>query len=406
MIGKMGQPITVSELNAYLKERINTDENLRMLCVEGEVSNLTIHTSGHIYFTLKDKKSSIKAILFRGYRASMKFIPADGMQVLAVGDVALYDKTGAVQLYVQNLYQSGLGEIYYRFEQLKAKLTEEGLFDPAHKKPIPKYPEAIGVITSPTGAAVQDILNVLARRYPLANVRLRPVHVQGLNAVPEILAALQELDAPGACDTILLARGGGSLEDLYVFNDERIARAIYAARTPIVTGIGHETDYTIADFAADLRAPTPSAAAELAVPDKNEVMLSLLQAGDKLQLYVSDRVESYQKTLLADKSVLLNGMRVLLAKTSGKHSVLQTQMHALMQAHLQHAKTAVLEKATALQAANPLRIYEKGYAKIFAAEKPVVSVTQVSVGQTIDLALQDGRLQAEVKKKEGKTNEI
>ena len=367
-----------------------------MICVEGEVSNFTAHTSGHLYFTLKDNESTIKVVMFRGYRVSLKFLPANGSKVIVVGDVSLYDKTGTMQIYAQNLYQSGLGEIYYQFEQLKTKLAQEGLFDASHKKSIPKYPRKIGVITSPTGAAVRDILNILSRRYPVAEVVLQPVNVQGEGAAADIVMAIKTLDATGGCDTLLLARGGGSLEDLYVFNDERIARAIYAAKTPIITGIGHETDYTIVDFVADLRAPTPSAAAELAVPNQNEVMLALINANERLYDFLTERISRNKKEIISCRNVLARGAELLLTKAEGRLRLLRSQIDASMGTVLNNVKSAITAKAAILQSQNPLIAYTRGYAKVMTAGKPIIAMKQLSIGQNLDVFFVDGQVKATI----------
>ena len=394
------QPITVSQLNQYLKEKLEYDDALKTICIEGEISNLTLHTSGHIYFTLKDANAAIRAVMFRGYRASLKFIPANGMHVLLIGDVALYERNGSVQLYVQRMIQEGIGEVYFQFEQLKQKLAAEGLFDEAHKKSIPKYPEKICLVTSPTGAALQDMRNILRRRYPLAKIELCPTGVQGQDAVQEILRALFLADQKNA-DIILLARGGGSLEDLYVFNNEEIARAIYSANTPIITGIGHETDFTIADFVADLRAPTPSAAAELAVPNQQDILLDLLHMENRLSTAVASLIQTAAEKVKRAENALNNVF-------SAKHTVLTQHLqqqkevlHSAIASCLQMSAHRLQLSAAKLEANNPLSICAKGYGRLQnACGQTVTSIKQVPLQSHLSVYLADGCLSTIVVNKE------
>ncbi|MBS6510409.1 MAG: exodeoxyribonuclease VII large subunit [Clostridiales bacterium] len=389
-------PVTVSQLNDYLKQKLEADEALRMVCVEGEISNFTAHTSGHLYFSLKDKDASIKAVMFRGYRQRLTFLPKNGMKVVVVGDISFYPKAGAVQLYAQHMFPSGVGEVYTDFEALKAKLSAEGLFDAAHKKSIPKYPEKIGIITSPTGAAIQDIRNVLRRRYPLALQRFCPVTVQGSAAPMEMIHALQQLNEEGECDVILLARGGGSGEDLFVFNDEGLARAIYASEIPVITGIGHEIDYTIADFVADLRAPTPSAAAELAVPDQKDLLLLLDHLGESLKSLMLEKIRTAQDTIgnleiRNDQQFRLQIERAeqIAASLSG---LLQQQMKVLLQ-----NKRADLEKgAVYLAARNPLSRFGGGFVYAEVNGVPLEKIDQLQIGQQLLIQAKDGRAFAQV----------
>lgn len=389
-------PVTVSQLNDYLKQKLEADEALRMVCVEGEISNFTAHTSGHLYFSLKDKDASIKAVMFRGYRQRLTFLPKNGMKVVVVGDISFYPKAGAVQLYAQHMFPSGVGEVYTDFEALKAKLSAEGLFDAAHKKSIPKYPEKIGIITSPTGAAIQDIRNVLRRRYPLALQRFCPVTVQGSAAPMEMIRALQQLNEEGECDVILLARGGGSGEDLFVFNDEGLARAIYASEIPVITGIGHEIDYTIADFVADLRAPTPSAAAELAVPDQKDLLLLLDHLGESLKNLMLEKIRTARDTIgnleiRNDQQFRLQIERAE-QKAASLSGLLQQQMKALLQ-----NKRADLEKgAVYLAARNPLSRFGGGFVYAEVDGVPLEKIGQLQIGQQLLIQAKDGRAFAQV----------
>ncbi len=389
-------PVTVSQLNDYLKQRLEADEALRMVCVEGEISNFTAHTSGHLYFSLKDKDASIKAVMFRGYRQKLSFLPKNGMKVVVVGDVSFYPKAGSVQLYAQHMFPSGVGEVYTDFEALKAKLSAEGLFDAAHKKSIPKYPEKIGIITSPTGAAIQDIRTVLGRRYPLALQRFCPVTVQGAAAPLEMIRALEQLNAEEECDVILLARGGGSGEDLFVFNDEGLARAIYASKIPVITGIGHEIDYTIADFVADLRAPTPSAAAELAVPDQKDLMLLLDHLEESLTSMMLEKIRTARDRLKSAEVQSEQQLRLQIERAEQKTASLSGLLHQQMNALLQ-SKQADLEKgAVYLAARNPLSRFGGGFVYAEVEGAPLEKVDQLQIGQRLSIQTKDGRAFAQV----------
>ncbi len=389
-------PVTVSQLNDYLKQKLEADEALRMVCVEGEISNFTAHTSGHLYFSLKDKEASIKAVMFRGYRQKLSFLPKNGMKVVIVGDISFYPKAGAVQLYVQHMFPSGVGEVYTDFEALKAKLSAEGLFDAAHKKRIPKYPEKIGIITSPTGAAIQDIRNVLRRRYPMALQRFCPVTVQGVAAPLEMIRALGQLNQEGECDVILLARGGGSGEDLFVFNDEGLARAIYASKIPVITGIGHEIDYTIADFVADLRAPTPSAAAELAVPDQKDLMLLLDHLEESLTSMMLEKIRTARDRLKSAEVQSEQQLRLQIERAEQKTASLSGLLHQQMNALLQ-SKQADLEKgAVYLAARNPLSRFGGGFVYAEVEGAPLEKVDQLQIGQRLSIQTKDGRAFAQV----------
>lgn len=389
-------PVTVSQLNDYLKQRLEADEALRMVCVEGELSNFTAHTSGHLYFSLKDKDASIKAVMFRGYRQRLSFLPKNGMKVVIVGDISFYPKAGTIQLYAQHMFPSGVGEVYTDFEALKAKLSAEGLFDAAHKKSIPKYPEKIGIITSPTGAAIQDIRTVLGRRYPLALQRFCPVTVQGAAAPLEMIRALEQLNAEEECDVILLARGGGSVEDLFVFNDEGLARAIYASKIPVITGIGHEIDYTIADFVADLRAPTPSAAAELAVPDQKDLMLLLDHLEESLKSMMLEKIRTARDRVKSAELQSKQQIRLKIDRAGQKTVSLSGLLHQQMKALLQ-SKQADLEKgAVYLAARNPLSRFGGGFVYAEAEGAPLEKIDQLQIGQKLSIQTKDGRAFAQV----------
>lgn len=400
-------PVSVSQLNDYIKQRLEADEALRLVCVEGEIANFTAHTSGHLYFSLKDKDSSIKAVMFRGYRQKLSFLPKNGMKVVVVGDVSFYPKMGTTQLYAQHMFPSGIGEVYTDFEALKAKLSAEGLFDAAHKKSIPKYPEKIGIITSPTGAAIRDIQNVLRRRYPLALQRFCPVTVQGATAPLEMIRALQQLNAEGECDVILLARGGGSGEDLFVFNDEGLARAIYASKIPIITGIGHEIDYTIADFVADLRAPTPSAAAELAVPDQKELLLLLDHLGESLKSLMLEKIRSAQDTLKSLEAQNRQQIQLRIERASQKKASLSALLHQQIKALLQNRRASLEKSAVYLEARSPLSRFGGGFVYAQVDGEPLETIEQLQIGQSISIKAKDGKALAQVQSiDKGVDNEI
>lgn len=391
-------PVSVSQLNNYLKQRLDGDEALRLVCVEGEISNFTDHSSGHMYFSLKDKEAAIKAVMFRGYRQKLTFRPTGGMKVIAIGDVSFYSKAGTVQLYVQHMFPSGIGDIYANLEALKEKLSKEGLFDGAHKKEIPKYPENIAIITSPTGAALRDIRNVLGRRYPLARQILYPVMVQGNSAVLEIVQALETANRDRKSDVILLARGGGSLEELSIFNDEKLARAIYASKIPVITGIGHEIDYTIADYVADLRAPTPSAAAELAVPDQNELMLSLDNMAERWQEVLYSKVQAARNAL---DFLKMRGMRsagMLLERQEQRAILLKQRLCSGLESIALGLKAKLSITASALEAQNPALRFTNGFIYAEADGIPVRSISQLKPGREVWLFTKDGEALVEVQR--------
>jgi exodeoxyribonuclease VII large subunit len=299
MNGQVNIPaLTVTDVNRYIKSLLNSDEVLSAVTIRGEISNFKAHGSGHLYFTLKDEGAEIAAVMFRGDASRLAFRPADGMRVVVYGSVDVYEKSGRYQVYVRTMQADGVGAMMLAFERLKRKLTAEGLFDEARKRPLPPFPTCVGVITAPTGAAIQDILNITGRRYPQAKILLYPSLVQGAEAPASLCAGLATLNALEACDVIILGRGGGSLEDLWAFNDEALVRAVAASRIPVISAVGHETDFTLCDFAADRRAPTPSAAAELAVPDRRALTERLAQIKDALQGSALARVQRQQQRLL------------------------------------------------------------------------------------------------------------
>ena len=263
--------ITVKELNAYIKNMLDSDSNLYGICIRGEISNFKHHYTGHMYMSLKDESASVKAVMFRSGAAGLKFVPKNGMRVMAFGRVSVFERDGQYQLYIDAMSPDGIGQLYAAFEQLKAKLGKMGIFDEEHKKLIPKYPQTVGVVTAPNGAAVRDIINVISRRFPASDIKIYPALVQGAGAADSVCSGIEYFNDKMNADVLIVGRGGGSIEDLWAFNEEKVAMAIYNSKIPVISAVGHETDFTIADFAADLRAPTPSAAAELAVPSAKEL---------------------------------------------------------------------------------------------------------------------------------------
>lgn len=390
--------ITVTQLNRYVKSLLEGDANLAAVYISGEISNFTNHyKSGHLYMSLKDEGAVVKAVMFRGSAAKLRFEPQNGMKVIARARVSLYDRDGAYQIYIEEMQPDGVGALQVAFEQLKARLAEEGLFDERRKRPLPRYPARVGVITSPTGAAVRDILNVLGRRFPLAQVVLVPVLVQGDGAPPQLVQALERLNSAQAADVIIIGRGGGSIEELWAFNDERVARAVAASAIPVVSAVGHETDFTICDFVADLRAPTPSAAAELVVPDRQELLAFLEQRRWTLQRDVSYAIERETKRLDALKSRRCLSTPLFLVEEQGMR--LDHLTRALAAAGSMAVGTADkrLAALTAkLDALSPLKVLSRGYALALQDACPLTSVSQVEPGDTLTLRLADGTLGCQV----------
>lgn len=307
--------LTVSQLNRYIKFRIDQDANLNTVFLKGEISNFKAHTRGHYYFTLKDESSRINAVMFQGNTKNLKFVPSDGMKVMVVGKVSVYEANGGYQIYVQEMIEDGIGNLYVEFEKLKKKLAAEGLFDMSHKKAIPKIPKRVGVVTASTGAAIKDILTTIQRRWPITEVILLPSLVQGASAAPNIVKQIENAENYHI-DTLIVGRGGGSIEDLWCFNDEMVARAIYRCPIPVISAVGHEIDFTIADFVADLRAPTPTAAAELAVPNKIDFDNHLIQIKGRMQKSLANAVKLYQARLdhVKENFIFKNPMGIYLVK--------------------------------------------------------------------------------------------
>ena len=390
--------LTVSQLNFYVKSVLDSDPRLNYVFLCGEISNLTDHyRSGHIYLSLKDNKSVIRAVMFAGNARNLNFKPMEGMKVICRGRVTLYEATGQYQYYIEDMQPDGIGALYQAYEQLKEKLQSKGLFDQSHKKPIPYCPKTIGVITSPTGAAVQDIKNILTRRFPSVNIILCPVLVQGDNAVPQLIDAVNKLNEYDLCDTIIIGRGGGSIEDLWAFNDENLAYAIYNSHIPVISAVGHETDFTICDFVSDLRAPTPSAGAELAVPDRNEILQNL----DAQRQYLSSLMD---KKLIENNNVVSEMTTKLLSLSpDDKIAKLYNDLDFLSQKYennsnriFQNTANKIELLATKLESLNPVSTLKRGYSVVTNNDKTVTSVKDVKNGDTLAINVTDGKIISKV----------
>ena len=399
LFASSAEPMTVAQVTRYVKSLLDGDYVLQHLWVEGEVSNFRVTASGHAYFTLKDDQASLRCVMWRSDVRQQDMLPQDGQSVLAHGRISVYETAGAYQFYVDHIQLAGVGRLYLEFEALKRRLAEDGLFDTARKRALPSFPRRLGVVTSPTAAALWDILNVLNRRYPLAQVVLSPTLVQGDQAPPQIVAAIQALNDYSDVDVIIIARGGGSLEDLWAFNDERVARAITASRVPVVSGVGHEVDFTIADFAADVRAPTPSAAAELAVPDRAE-----LQAAVRRQWM---RLAGVLQRRLAERRQSLANLAQDLQRNSplGRIQSLRQRVDELFQVssvRLGHLLALRRERFNGLVGRlvtlSPFATLERGYAIVRHKDtrRVVTSVKQVVSGELVVVCVQDGEFDATV----------
>lgn len=393
-----GQLITVSQLNRYVKSVLDSDFNLKSVFVSGEISNLKVNSfSGHMYFTLKDEGAAIKAVMFKSNCSRLKFIPQEGMKVICRASVTLYERDGAYQLYVTDLQPDGAGSIAIAFEQLKEKLLKEGLFDQSHKKPIPSFPKKIAVITSETGAAVQDMISVIGRRWPIATLVMCPVKVQGSGSAEQMCEALTIVNQKTDCDVIIIGRGGGSQEDLWCFNDESLARFIYSSRIPVISAVGHETDFTICDFVADLRAPTPSAAAELSVPDINEVAASVLGLQQRLDFYVKSYVDTMENRLLnvVSRPVLADKFATVDA-FSLKIDNLKSKLDYLFNKNTVNAVNKLSEYTAKLDALNPAKTLLRGYSITERNGTTVKSIDDLSVDENINVKFVDGNAECKV----------
>lgn len=385
--------LTVSQINGYLKSLLDGDPNLNPVFISGEISNFTDHyRSGHLYFSLKDEKSVLKAVMFASNARRLRFRPSDGMKVLCRGRISLYEASGQYQLYVEDMQPDGLGALNLAYEQLKARLEKEGLFSSARKRPIPRYPRRIGVITSPTGAAVRDICQILGRRWPMAEIVFCPVLVQGEGAAPQLVDALARMNCIEGVDTIIIGRGGGSLEDLWAFNEESVARAVAASKIPVISAVGHETDFTICDFAADLRAPTPSAAAELAVPDQMEEKMLVESARYTLKTDMESLLARYRMELdsLTARRCLREPLEPVVRKKD-ELSHLTRRLAAGVSLSVSREKEELSRLTGTLDGLSPLKVLSRGYALAQTeAGKTIRSVSQIQQGKVFRLRFADG----------------
>ncbi len=388
------EPLTVSELNAHIKGLLDSDALLGSLAVRGELSNYKVYPSGHHYFTLKDAECSLRCVMFRSSASRLRFRPESGMGVTAIGSVTVYPRDGAYQLYCTNLIPTGMGDLYVAFEQLKEQLAKEGLFDPAHKKPLPTYPKRIAVITSGAGAAVRDIIRVLGHRWPDTKVVILPVRVQGVEAPAEIVGAIRYANRYQVGDLIITGRGGGSIEDLWAFNDERVARAIFESELPVISAVGHEPDVTISDFVADVRAATPSNAAELAVPDQADVQESLNVLQSRLDHALRRRLGEDRARLkdLSSRKVLTSPTAFLDLKRMELDQI-RAELVTVSEGWLAHRKQQFGAAAAALDAMSPLKVLARGYAVATNESGAVVrSVKNTAPGDHLRLRVSDGEI--------------
>ena len=389
--------ISVSELNKYIKEKISEDEALSNIIVKGEISNFKNHYTGHMYFTLKDENSLIKCIIFKTYAQRLNFMPKDGMKVFVLGGVSVFERDGIYQIYVKAMQEDGVGALYREYEELKKKLEQEGLFSQEHKKKIPLMPKIIGVLSSQTGAVIKDIINVSTRRNPNVYIRLLPVPVQGDGAAIKIADGIKVMNDKNLADVLIIARGGGSLEDLWPFNEEIVAHAIYNSKIPIISAVGHETDFTIADFVADLRAPTPSAAAELAVPDIYEIKQKINQAQNRLKILLSKKLEiiklRYEKCI--NSAVFKEPLRIIRDRQLILDSYIKN-LEKQIQEKKQQEKTKYVKLVSKLDALSPLKTLTRGYSIIEKNDKIVKSIKDLDSGDKVNLKLVDGEKQAEI----------
>ncbi len=391
-------PITVTDLNKYIKNKIDGDEMLNNVLVKGEISNFKNHYTGHMYFTLKDESSLIKCVMFKSYTTHLSFMPKDGMKVMVLGSVAVFERDGIYQIYAKAMKEDGLGSLYTAYEELKKKLEQEGLFAESHKKKIPFMPKTIGVLTSNTGAVIRDIINVSTRRNPGVHIRLYPVPVQGSGAAEKIAEGIKFMNENQLADVLIIGRGGGSLEDLWPFNEEIVARAIYDSELPIISAVGHETDFTIADFVADLRAPTPSAAAELAVANIEDVRETLKLYNNRYKVALKKKIELMR--LSYEKCMARPAYKNPTQKINEQYMVIDMKVKALqnsMMLKLKEAKTSFVKETAKLDSLSPLKTLTRGYSIVTEQDGKIIkSVNDLNSGEKVNLRLSDGQKTATI----------
>ena len=389
--------LTISQINEYVKKRIDSDENLRKIYLKGEISNFKNHTRGHLYFTLKDDDSRLSAVMFSSQAAYLKFVPEDGMNVLVEWRISCYPAQGTYQVYVDKMEMDGLGNLYVEFEKLKKKLAAEGLFNPEHKRNIPKYPSRIGIVTASTGAAIKDILSTIKRRYPICETILFPSLVQGSDAAPDIVKQIEEAQNYNL-DVLIVGRGGGSIEDLWAFNEEIVARAIYNSNVPIISAVGHEIDYTIADYVADLRAPTPTGAAEMAVPVLADVKNNIDNYKIRLRENILKTLKQSELRLdkIKDSFILSNPLAMYEVKEEKLNNYI-TVLNKYINEILINKKHILKLDLNSLKLLNPINIMEKGYSLVKIKDKIIKDTSDLNQGDKIDIKLYKGEVVAEVK---------
>ena len=394
--------LSITQLNEYIRGRMDADPLLTQVAVRGEISNYKLYPSGHHYFTLKDESSALRCVMFKGNAMRLRFRPENGMKIIAMGKVSVFPRDGAYQLYCTAMAMDGVGDLYAAFEQLKRKLEAQGLFDPRHKKPLPKYPGTIGIITSSAGAAIHDMLRILRKRYPLSQVRLLPVRVQGAEAPGEIAAAIRYANYWKLADLLIVGRGGGSIEDLWAFNDERVAYAIYESEIPVISAVGHEPDVTISDFVADLRAATPSNAAELAVPDQDALRQNLDSLTAAMAAGLNRQIRSAQQHLnVLSQSAALKSPDAYLQQQRKNLELITNRLVSAQNQNITRKNQQYIAAVSKLDAMSPLKVLSRGYAMTTKEQGEVVrSVKQVEPGERITISLSDGRLSATVINKE------
>ena len=392
------QILSITQINEYIRTMMDGDALLTGVAVRGEISNYKVYPSGHHYFTLKDEGAALKCVMFKGNALRLRFRPDNGMKVIAMGRITVYPRDGAYQLYCTAMAMDGVGDLYAAFEQLKAKLAAQGLFDPSHKKPLPKFPGVIGIVTSPAGAAVHDMLRILRKRYPLTEVRLLPVRVQGAEAPGEIAAAIRYANHHRLADLLIVGRGGGSIEDLWAFNEEAVARAIYDSRIPVISAVGHEPDVTISDFVADLRAATPSNAAELAVPDQDALRQTLDSMSAAMVTALQQQIKAARRHLqVLSASPALQSPVNYLGQKRKSLELLKNRLLSAQTNGVNRRKQAYISLTAKLDAMSPLKVLTRGYAMTRLEDGTVLrSVRQVAAGTQVTVSLSDGRFSASV----------
>lgn len=388
--------LTVTAVTKYIKYKIDTDDNLKYIFIKGEISNCKYHSTGHIYFSIKDENSILNAIMFSTNAKKLTFTPNDGMKVLITGRISVYEAAGRYQIYVEEMIEDGVGNLYAEFEKLKKKLETKGLFDPNHKKDIPKMPSKVGVITASTGAAIRDIVSTIKRRFPICEIYLFPSLVQGENASKDLVNKLLQADNYGV-DVIIIGRGGGSIEDLWAFNDEELANTIYNAKTPIISAVGHEVDFTICDFVSDLRAPTPTGAAELAVPNMSDIMINLEHLKIRLNESLNKKID-YNKLMLNNlkNSFVLKNPMLLYENKKQNIDLYFEKLNNMMDYRLEKTNTKFSNLISKLELLNPLSVLSKGYSVTYKDDKVIKDVSKLKKNDSVTIRLYNGLFEAKV----------